>query len=175
MAAKKSWNADKTLSISAIVVSLCALVVSIIQTNMMQKQQEKSVWPHVRWHTQMGYQPDSTGNFAIHVVNKGVGPALIKKVTYVLDGQKYPADSLGTVVEKMIKDSLRGVSETQFEQTVLLPNDNVIALELTNKTQAFLTTLIYLDKYLDKNRFDIIIEYEDVYGNRFVSTGKTKF
>jgi hypothetical protein len=175
MATKKTWNADRILSVSAIIVSACALVVSVVQTRIMQVQQEKSVWPHVRWYTQCSLKPDSTGDFAIHVTNKGVGPAIIEKVTLRLDGVDYPNDSIGKVIGKMIHQDLRDVSEVAFDQTVMLPNDNIACFESTNPKQAFKIAYVYLDEISNNGRFDIIINYRDVYGNKFISTGKTKF
>jgi hypothetical protein len=175
MALKKTWNVDKILSVSAIVVSTCALVVSILQTRIMQTQQEKSVWPHVGWYIKSGWQSDSTGSFSIKVVNKGIGPALIKDVTLVLDGQKYGSDQLRVVIEKIGQQAISNVREEQCAQTVLLPNDTLTYFEVANEKQAYDIAKIFAKNYEGKTRLDIIIQYSDVYGNEFVSSGNTKF
>jgi hypothetical protein len=175
MATKKTWNVDKILSMSAIVVSACALVVSILQTRIMQKQQEKSVWPHVRWYIYYGWGSDSTGSFSVKVANKGIGPAIIKDVTLTLNGQKYRSDELRKVVEIMSKQPITNSKEEQCDQIVLLPNDTINYFEVTNPKQAHEIAQIYAQDYDGKSKFDIIIKYSDVYGNEFVSSGNTKF
>ncbi len=175
MTRRRTNNTDKILSISAIVVSACALVVSIVQTRIMQKQQEKSVWPHVRWYVASGWGNDSTGNFSVKVMNKGIGPAIIKDVTLILEGTQYGSDELRTVLEKIGKQEILSANEEQCEQTVLLPNDIINYFEVVNPKQAYEMARIFAQDFYSKDRFDIIIKYSDVYGNEFVSSGNTRF
>jgi hypothetical protein len=168
-------NTEKIVAISAIIVSICALGVSILQTKIMQTQQEKAAWPHIRWYTQTGWEMDSTGTFKITVTNKGIGPALIKKVEIVLDSYRYTSDSIENVLRKMYNGPIGGVSQINFNQTVMLPNDAVDFFEFTDKRQAFEFAKIYNNVYETSEKFDIIIHYEDVYGNAFVSSRSSKF
>lgn len=92
---KKRFNADRIVAFSAILISLCALVVSFYEVRIMRTQQKSSVWPHV----QIG-QSYNAERFALNVVNKGVGPAIIKSVKLMVDGN--PNKNLNGLFNKTI-------------------------------------------------------------------------
>ena len=99
---KPIFNAEKFLSISALVVGACALTVSIIQTRIFHEQQEMSVLPYLQYDIWTGLyinRNDSVGAFSIHVENSGVGPAIIERIDLNYAGKTYK----GTAIEPLFK------------------------------------------------------------------------
>jgi hypothetical protein len=59
----------------AIVIGVVSLAFTAYTAGLQRKQAEAGVWPHVSWtYSQMPNAPE------IHIVNKGVGPAIIRDV-----------------------------------------------------------------------------------------------
>ena len=71
-------TSDKVLTFTALFISCLALVVSIVQTNILQKQSAAAVWPRVDVLSSYGSE-----HYKISMVNQGVGPAIISNVEYV--------------------------------------------------------------------------------------------
>ncbi|WP_203293999.1 hypothetical protein [Luteirhabdus pelagi] len=85
------WNADRVVSISAIIVSLGTLFMIFYQTNLIRKEQKASVMPSLR----IGYSisQDSIGvKENLFVINQGLGPAFIDEVRIVENGNSYDLD-----------------------------------------------------------------------------------
>ena len=78
------------IAIGVTVISLCALVVSVIQTRVLKEEQELmrehykiSVWPRLELILEKGYDlngNDEISHFALSISNSGVGPAIITDV-----------------------------------------------------------------------------------------------
>ncbi|MEL6802556.1 MAG: hypothetical protein AAFO91_02085 [Bacteroidota bacterium] len=93
-----NWKASFTepqnlIAVGVTIISLCALVVSLQQTRIMQEERElireysrASVWPRIEFGVSKGHNPEdgSLTNFVLSLTNSGVGPAIITdvKVTY---------------------------------------------------------------------------------------------
>ncbi|MEM9384253.1 MAG: hypothetical protein AAGA68_04280 [Pseudomonadota bacterium] len=80
--AERKARVEMLVATLAIAVSLAALFVSVLEVNVMRSevrlmraQERAAVWPYLDF----GISYDSSG-FALEVVNKGIGPALIKHV-----------------------------------------------------------------------------------------------
>ena len=74
----KFWTSDKIVSFVAIIVSVFSLFIFVKQTNIIEEQNHLSVMPYLMLETANNGQ-DAT--FSIHIMNYGVGPAIIKKRT----------------------------------------------------------------------------------------------
>jgi len=93
---KKGFRSEHWVALTAIFVSLATLTVYIYQARLMQRQQHASVWPFVEC------MPSFYEGVGLQYIaeNKGVGPALIKKVTYTFAGnQTESLDSLFQMVD----------------------------------------------------------------------------
>ncbi len=88
----KFWNADKIVSISAILISLGTMGVYIYQTHLIQKQQHASVMPYLMTTTSR-YGDD---HFLVELHNDGLGPAFIEEVNVHYLGKKYEGADLAT-------------------------------------------------------------------------------
>ena len=83
------------VALSAVVIGLSALVVSVVQVQIMRQEQHASVWP--RLAIAKSYNEDG---LSIEVVNPGIGPAVIQHVRVTVDDsvrQSWPA-ALGALV-----------------------------------------------------------------------------
>ncbi len=77
----KKLNADRIVSISAIIVSLATVFMILYQTNLMRQEQKSSVMPSLM----IGYGANSDTlnkvvNERIWIENRGLGPAFIHKI-----------------------------------------------------------------------------------------------
>jgi len=70
-------TSDKILTFSAIFISCLALIVSIVQTRILQKQSKAQVWPRVDI-----MDSSSPDHFELYVSNQGVGPAIVSHIEY---------------------------------------------------------------------------------------------
>jgi len=73
-------------SYAALAISAFALAIGAYQTRLMQTQARASVWPYVVLgfhYADKGEHPE----FALHVENNGVGPALVRSVQVWFDGK----------------------------------------------------------------------------------------
>ena len=79
-------STDRLLAISAVFLSLAALVVAIFQTAILREQQRASAWPHLQYGISM-----LDGDYAMRLGNNGVGPAIVREVAIDFDGRAYPS------------------------------------------------------------------------------------
>lgn len=170
------FDAEKLLSISAIVVGVCALTVSIIQTRILQEQQAMSVWPSIQYEIWTGLsidKNDSIGAFSIHVENKGVGPGIIEKIDLNYDGKNYNGTAIRPLFEKIFQDydlgHLDDINQTPLLGDVISPNKDLIYIKLNNKKMAARLVGIFKRMQSEKH-FEILIHYKDVYGKRFIAS-----
>ncbi len=117
------FGANSIVTLSAILVSVCALAVSVYQSKIMRETQRASVWPFVE------VLPSNSPQGAwLGVTNKGVGPALIKTVHVEVDGKTY--QRWGEIFDDLIPaDSLNYVWSS-ITGRVLAPNEEVRAIQM---------------------------------------------
>jgi hypothetical protein len=111
---KKKIDTGLLVGLCAIFISVATLGVYIYQARIMQSQQHTSVWPYVEWGT------SNVGGFYLEVFNKGIGPALIKKATFKIDGKEIEE------VDQLF-DSLLGKGREQFPFQTSYSNGRVMA------------------------------------------------
>src|SRR5687767_2855495 len=86
------------VALSAIVLGVSALVVSVVQVQVMREEQHASVWPRL----QIGQSHSAGRNVAVVVANRGIGPAVIRDVLVEVDGS--PVTSWADVFEALLPD-----------------------------------------------------------------------
>jgi hypothetical protein len=157
-------NTDRILSVSAILIGLMTLIVYFIQTRLIIDQQHAGVWPCIEISgTNFG---DSTGikeDFKINVTNKGIGPALIKKVEVKYKGKVYKefcnVFEVATASNNYSKSSLEGRTMASNETV------NPIQISLSKEGHKFAQLFYNHDSIQTK------VYYQSVYGKCFVSSG----
>lgn len=118
------------VALSAVVLGLCALVVSVVQVRMMHEQQHASAWPR------LVVMPSATGDgIFISVRNPGIGPALIQHVKVLVD------DSATTTWEGTLAELLPGRAPTEFVWStigdrIIPPGEEVRVLSIASAETA---------------------------------------
>lgn len=102
---KKRFNIELLLGISATLLSIFALGVSIYQAKIAREYQYASVWPHL----QVVYTHHND-KFTWAIINNGVGPAIIQSFALAYQGKNY--QSPYHLVAKCIKQ-LQELEEKQ--------------------------------------------------------------
>jgi hypothetical protein len=133
------WRPDRdlVLSLAAVVVSACALGVSLVQTAVMRAQQHAAVWP--RLTTALDANPDSA-TFALAVRNAGVGPAQVAWAQVTFDG--VPLDGWPALIERAAAGAPGGSGRgtgafNSLTGSVLVPAERLTALRLAGDPARF--------------------------------------
>lgn len=82
--APKGLQADQLMSFAALVLSIFALGVALFEANTQRVQQRAEIWPYAR--IEQGF---SQNGYEIRILNKGVGPALIRQIELRYQDQIY--------------------------------------------------------------------------------------
>ncbi len=83
-AQSKSINVNRMASFGAVLISLMALGVSVLEVNALKAQQKAMIWPFIS--IKNSYSNDG---FELILENKGVGPAVINRVNISYKGVSY--------------------------------------------------------------------------------------
>ena len=144
---------------TAFFVSICSLFIYIYQSKLMAEQQQVAVWPHVQW------SKTNHETFEINAQNKGVGPAIVRKVRWFFNGQAV-ASHRELVLAAMGPDPAMSWQNSDLEGTVLSPGEKLtlIAVSDPEKRRAF-------EKRLEEGKFALEITYCSVYGRCWTTSG----
>lgn len=127
----RAWSNETVMALSALLISACALVVSIYEVQIMREQEKAMVYPHLS----VGINYNNEG-FYIYVKNSGTGLAKVRKVEIFLpekafvDWEEITRHFLpdGPVIGY---DILR---QNQFSGQVLPANESIILFGLPWET-----------------------------------------
>jgi len=84
-----------TVAITAIVLSICALLVSVLEVSAIRDEQRIQVWPYI----DLASRYNSEG-FFIEATNKGIGPARVRSLEMFLDDE--PVDDLDSMIVQVL-------------------------------------------------------------------------
>jgi hypothetical protein len=164
---KKLLSTEMIVATAAIAVSILTLFVYIYQARIMADQQHTSVWPYVEWTTT--FYSEETQEFYISVVNKGVGPALVKDTNLYLDDTLYTyhehRDFLANLfgLERGNLDSL-WVMSSVVENRVMAPGEEVKLLHVKSRRATRIPQF-------DFRRYKYTICYCSIYGDCWTTDG----
>jgi hypothetical protein len=107
---KKKLDQYNVASILAVVISLVALLIGIIETNIMKEQmiimdeqQKASVWPYIQ--PKIGFEYADKVKMTGKFMNKGVGPAIIKSEAIIFGDESFSDfTALKKYLDKVIPD-----------------------------------------------------------------------
>ena len=122
---------EMLIAISAILFSVCALVVSITEVNIMRKQQKATVWPYLELLPSY-----NESGFYVLMQNKGVGPAIVKSFIFKFDGEiiKTWDDFL---IKLFDNDSVSVSNEwTTINGRVIAPNEEIKIIKIESDRAA---------------------------------------
>lgn len=164
------FRAEVWLSVSALVVSVCALVVSWIQVRVESRQMASSVWPRLTWEQSSDLGP--SGKLTWKLANKGVGPAIIQEQVIRLKGKTYP--HLLSVLEVDMPDSIRLKENGTRIYFGSYRKDDVMGSGQSDDMLHIEGSPILarwcqqrLDFLMGSPEFQLRFVYEDVFGNRW--------
>ena len=158
------------IAVGITIISLCALIVSILQTRVLQEERElmreysrASVWPHLDFMANKAYNKNdgTLTQLSFNLSNNGVGPAIITdvKVSY----NDSIAKNWWNLFEIMeIPDSI----ETFIGNNIF--NDRVIKIGETVKILNLDNNLPLANAFFERGTgFSIEIYYESIYGEKW--------
>jgi len=163
---KKFWTNEKILSLSAIFMSACTLLVLIYQTNLMRQQQAMSVYPHL----QLINNGTNSPKFKYSLTNTGVGPALIKSVTINYKGKVHEMVDLATHLARTIPEDSLNYSHSNIMPGQLIPPNNTIHIAELNSGGSAAARKLY--SYIHDKELEFEIEYASIYGDKWMLSKK---
>lgn len=75
-----------------ILLSICAITLTVVQSMATRRHARLSVQPRLEWQIEAD---DRAGLLALSLANVGLGPAILKTVSVVIDGEAHPLSSVG--------------------------------------------------------------------------------
>ena len=163
---KKFWTSEKILSLSAIFMSACTLLVLIYQTNLMRQQQAMSVYPHL----QLINNGTGSSDFKYSLSNTGVGPALIKSVKINYQGKVYENMDLAIHLKRTISGDSIDFSHSNIIPGQLIPPNNTIHIAELNSGGSDSARKLY--GFIHDKDLEFEIVYASIYGNRWLLSKK---
>lgn len=167
---KKEVDLGVVLAIIAVIISICTMIISLVETSIMQKQQHSmtesakaSVWPYVTT-TINTLADEGQIKFSFELENKGVGPALMKDFEMQYDGKK---------IEKSILEVLKIHCPDAIAINISTHKINSSILSAGEKKQVVGLTIIESD-FLNFAEFTKLISsnycFTNIYGDSWRST-----
>jgi len=164
----KFWTSEKLLSLTAVAISVCTLVVFLYQTNLIRKQQYMSVFPYVSIASAGGNTP----NYKYLLLNNGIGPAIITSLK-IRDnvGNEYP-DVVDYVTATLTDKDTVGYYYSSIYTGRLLPQNEVV--EVISLNDEKYESSIRLSEILSPENYTLEIEYKSIYGERWLVTNQKR-
>ncbi len=104
------------VAFSAMLIGICALVVSIVEVRIMREEQRANAWPRVEAFVNTGQ------TYVMRLTNKGFGPALIRGLIVTVDGK--PIDNWKELTYLILGDTV-DFTQAKISDTVLAPQDDI--------------------------------------------------
>ena len=165
----KFWTSEKILSFAAISISLLTLFVFLYQTNLIRKQQYMSVLPYL----EMGNYGTNSNAYKYVLKNNGVGPAILKSVKVGIKNGKIYNDVVDYVRVNLTKKDTIQYYYSNLNLGKLIPEKETIDVIVVNDNKIKSSQRLY--QIFNKDSLLIQIEYESIYGEKWVIENGTKF
>ncbi len=127
--ASTSGDAALATSIVAVVIATAQTVFTWRQARAQDDQRYASVWPHVE--VSISYRDDGppdggdgSANASIAIMNKGIGPAVVRTFRATLDG--IPVGGPDALLQRVYGNRVQGKSTSTIVDDVLSANEKVV-------------------------------------------------
>jgi len=122
----KIFKTQSIVPFSAFLVSMCAIVISVVEVRVMDDQKQASVWPRV-----FTARSTTSDSFQVVIKNAGVGPAQIKYVEVLVDGkiQKLWSD----VYKNIASDNEKGFRQGVLTNNVITPGETIFPMTVNGE------------------------------------------
>lgn len=169
----KLRDPQNIIAVGVTIISLCALIVSVVQTQIMREEGElmreysrKSVWPRLELTFVKGHNSDdgSINKFSLFLENNGIGPAIITdvKVSYK---NRIANDWWDLFEIQEIPDSIETyIANESFNNRIIKIGENIEILNLSDnpslaqvffeKLEGLTIDIYYESVYKEKWRYD---------------------
>ena len=176
---KINWTTDKIMSTSALFISVISLIALLYQSylareenRLIQMQQSANVIPYLQFESIYNVR-----SFSIHMVNKGVGPAFVKRVSFAVNDSIFDnsTKALLYITKERINrgDSIAyNGSITIKENTVVQPGENISVFEISAINNENFSGVKSFKNYLNNSPPVFILLYEDIYGYQWELSNK---
>ena len=150
---------EYAVAATAFFVSVCSLFIYIYQSKLMAEQQQVAVWPYVQWAS------SNIDGYQLVAFNKGVGPALVRKVDMRFNG-KAVSSNRELVTAVMGPGATVSVQNWALLNSVMSPTEKVTFLVIPDKEEG----KAFEDKF-KQGDFVLNITYCSIYGRCWISSG----
>lgn len=158
------WNSDRLLSLTAMVVSVCTLLVFLYQTSLIKKQQYMSVFPYMT----IASYGIHTKSYKLVLDNEGIGPAIIKSVKIEDKEGRLYEDVVDFLELKLTEADSVDFYYANLSVGRLIPEKGMIEVVGISDNKLESANRIY-DLV---NNLNIEIEYESIYGETWFINNK---
>ncbi len=185
MKMKLTFNADRIIGLSAMLISLMTLFIFLYQTNLLREQSRLSVRPRLTFNKNINKLvtlnvSDSTNSTLINITlslrNDGLGPAIIELNKVVDKNSQYDILTFFDTVYPKLKEYGVFTQLTELELGEAIPASETIDIfsyqyDVTNENK--------INAYLNISEsyvlpFDILIEYSSLYKEKWMVKSNTK-
>ena len=165
---KKTIPVELTLSVSAMIIAIASITISIWEGNSMRKHYHLSVMPHLNNTFSVDDSSSTNKAFAsFDIANNGLGPAVILSREYFVDGNKIDDTKNHfsvKILEALNFDNTAGTSFQSISKDLTIPagdNLKVFGLYFSNRES------FYRQRMELQDRLSYIIKYESLYGKQY--------
>lgn len=141
---KKGWDLSIVLALVAVLISICTMIISLVETSIMQKQSaamvetaKASVWPHITVLMNTGMADDLI-EYKVVVENKGVGPALVNKMEVFYEGQSVGSSIVDEIMKQCPDAVVTNVLSNNVQNMILSPREVKTILRVSLKDVDFM-------------------------------------
>lgn len=162
------------VSISGLVIALCAFFATMYQAFLSRKHNRLSVRPHLNLDADLKNEPIGTV-YSFRVTNCGIGPALIVDRYFTVDGVRFPFDGHGAdEVSALVSQVLARKYSYQLLEHGLPAINSALApgetFNIARISVPILNSLMRDAVEAEIDRIDVVISYRSMYDERFELT-----
>jgi hypothetical protein len=165
-----SISTDRVLSVTAILIGMATTGIYLVQTRLIMNQQHASVWPCLQLTTTNNGEENGEDYFQIEVKNKGVGPAIVRRVDVYYKGQRH--ESISDLFGVYIGNKYDGIAfrNSSLEGLTVAIQEEIrpLVIQKSKVGNGF-------KKFYYSDSVSVAIYYQSVYKKNFVCSKKGNF
>ena len=156
-------NTDRILSVTAMLIGVATFSIYLVQTRLIIDQQHANVWPCVLVAYNNSGERQGKESFEVTVKNKGIGPAIVKRVDILYKGKRY--ESFGDLF-RLVKPQEMEWMNSGLEGVTMSPSEEIKPIQIPlSEAGVRFTKLMY------SGEVKVKIYYQSVYKKCYSSEG----
>lgn len=164
---RRFLNPEMFIALSAVLVGVCALTVSVYEANIFRKQQKASVWPYL----ELSYS-HTHNNFSYYIQNKGVGPAIMKWMVIKIDDK--PIKNWSDYRRVIFTNDSVLTRTSYINGRVISPNEIIKMISFSNEK-----AMQQAQAAINNNRISVEFCYSSIFDDfwtvKMDSTGSSRY